>query len=148
MLFIMPLLTMQDNYNHVQLCWKLNSWKFEEFIQTRGWFAATKPCLFLWQFWTLVFHFEQLKIDTNYGKNNQYTDEGLYRKITTAKFILVLWLMVDALQELSELSLELQERSIALYTAHRKVQTLLKCLSRPPGPAYKQALQALKDLKF
>jgi hypothetical protein len=50
--------------------------------------------------------------------------EGLLKKITTVVFVLDLGLICDALQELSELSLELQKRNINLYHPNNKIQRL------------------------
>jgi hypothetical protein len=51
------------------------------------------------------------------------TYQGLLKKITSVEFVLDLGLMCDALQELSELSLDLQHRDIDLYKADKKIKT-------------------------
>jgi hypothetical protein len=55
--------------------------------------------------------------------------EGLLKKITTVEFVLDLGLMCDALQELSELSLELQKRNICTVPTIR-LNVLLRYLKR------------------
>jgi hypothetical protein len=51
--------------------------------------------------------------------------QGLQWKITSTEFILDLGLMCDALQELSVLSLELQDRNINLYQEDVKVRAVV-----------------------
>ena len=75
--------------------------------------------------------------------------EGLLRKITNIDFILDLALMCDVLQELAELSTELQARDITLYTAHRKITNQLKLFNERKTdmvPYYLEALKAEKGL--
>ena len=52
--------------------------------------------------------------------------DGLKRKITSTEFLLDLGLMCDALQELSELSLDLQDRNMDLYNANKKIKMLVQ----------------------
>jgi hypothetical protein len=52
-------------------------------------------------------HFTNAKDDCSRDKKDRSTYEGLLKKITTVEFVLDVGLMCDALQELSELSLEL-----------------------------------------
>jgi hypothetical protein len=69
------------------------------------------------------------------------TYEGLLRKITSVEFILDLGLMCDALQELSELSLDLQERNIGLNKAHDKTVCLVNVFElrrKTPVPFYRE----------
>jgi hypothetical protein len=62
----------------------------------------------VWQeYEALVRHCTNAKDDCSRDKTDRNTYEGLLKKITTVEFVLDLGLMCDALQELSELSLEL-----------------------------------------
>jgi ribosomal protein S1 len=80
----------------------------------------------LWQnYKALVFHFEEAKNDKNRDKKERCTYEGLITKITSVGFILDLGLMCDGLQELSELSFDLQERNLDLNKAHNKIVCLV-----------------------
>jgi hypothetical protein len=54
-----------------------------------------------------VLNFEEAETDQTRDKKNRCTYEGLLKKITSVEFVLDLGLMCDALQELSELSLDL-----------------------------------------
>ncbi|KAL3875745.1 hypothetical protein ACJMK2_033665 [Sinanodonta woodiana] len=62
-----------------------------------------------------------------------------------------LGLMCDALQELSELSLDLQERNIDLYKANQKIKALVQVFeerSQNAGTYYKTATAAAENLSF
>jgi len=78
--------------------------------------------------------------------------EGLQRKkITSTDFVLDLALMCDALQELSELSLELQDRNVDLYAAKQKIKALVQVFKERrvrPGPYYEMAAKAVERLQF
>jgi hypothetical protein len=108
--------------------------------------------LAVWQdYEALVLHFEKGKSENGQGRKEKCTYEGLHRKITSVEFILDLGLMCDALQELSELSSDLQERNIDLHKAHRKIECLVDVSEKRrsvPGPYYKKALEAAKNLQF
>jgi hypothetical protein len=78
----------------------------------------------VWQdYEALVLHFEKAKSDQTGDKKDRCTYQGLLKKITSVEFVLDLGLMCDALQELSELSLDLQHRDIDLYKADKKIKT-------------------------
>jgi hypothetical protein len=58
--------------------------------------------------------------------------------------------MCDSLQELSELSLDLQDRNIDLYKAHNKIVCLVnvfKLRRKIPGPFYRESLEAAGTLR-
>src|SRR5215469_7994843 len=75
--------------------------------------------------------------------------EGLQRKITSTEFLLDLGLMCDALQELSELSLDLQERNIDIYRADQKIKAVIQIFEEIiPGPYYKIAATAVDSNLF
>jgi hypothetical protein len=76
-------------------------------------------------FEALVHLFKEAEYDPTRDKRYSLMYQGLQRKITSTEFILDLRLMWDALQELSELSLKLQDRSINLYQADVKVRSLV-----------------------
>jgi hypothetical protein len=52
--------------------------------------------------------------------------ESLHRKITSVEFLLDLGLMCYAFQELSEVSLDLQECDMDLYRASKKIENIVK----------------------
>ncbi|KAJ8878122.1 hypothetical protein PR048_022589 [Dryococelus australis] len=57
----------------------------------------------------------EAKEDRTRDKKNRTMYEGLLRKISSTEFILDLGLMCESLQELSEVSIDLQERNMDLY---------------------------------
>ena len=81
----------------------------------------------LWEnYEALVEHFDQAKQDTSRDQKERCMYQGLQRKITSTEFVLDLALMCDAVQELSELSLELQDRSVDLHSANQKIKSLVQ----------------------
>ncbi|KAJ8865554.1 hypothetical protein PR048_033074 [Dryococelus australis] len=92
----------------------------------------------------MVLHFEEAKED----KTNRI---DLLKKISSTKLILDLVLMCDFLQELSEVSPNLQERNFDLYKAHLKVNDLDEVFEKRktcPGSADRKSLEAAENLKF
>lgn len=121
-------------------------------LSTR-WVSSSYNTVFaVWQnYEALVSHFEVARVDKSRDKKEQCMYDGLHRKITSTNFVLDLGLMLDALQELSELSLDLQERNMDMYKANIKIESLVKVFEKRkkiPGTAYKQAQQAVQNLKF
>lgn len=60
----------------------------------------------------------------------------------SAEFVLDLALMCDAFQELTELSLDLQDRKLNLYIANQKIKTVVKVFTETrvrAGPCYEMA---------
>ena len=96
-------------------------------------------------------HFKAAKEDENRDKSEKALYEGLLKKITSADFVLDLGLMCDALQELSELSVELQACDITLHTAHRSISRQIKLFEdrrMNSGPYYREGVRAVEDLNF
>jgi hypothetical protein len=89
------------------------------------WVASSfRSVMAVWQdYKALLLHFEEAENDKNQDKKNALMK--VLRKITSVEFILDLELKCDALQELSELSLDLQERNIDLNKAHNKIVCLV-----------------------
>ncbi|KAJ8878638.1 hypothetical protein PR048_019221 [Dryococelus australis] len=106
----------------------------------------------VWQnYEAMVLHFEEAKEDRTRNKKDSAMYEGLLRKISSIEFILGLGLMCDSLQELSEVSLDLQERNNDLYKAHLKVKDLVEVFEERktcPGSTYRKSLEAAENLKF
>jgi hypothetical protein len=81
----------------------------------------------VWEnFDALVRHFKEAENNPTRDEKDRCMYQGLQRKITSTEFILDLGLMCDVLQELSELSLELQDRNINLYQTDVKVRDLVQ----------------------
>lgn len=99
----------------------------------------------------LVKHFEEASNDPTRSASDKCTYEGLKKKITSTEFIMDLGLMCDALQELSELSLDLQERNMDLYKANKKITALVQVFEerrQKAGTYYKSATAAAQNLSF
>lgn len=126
--------------------------KIGRVLSTRWVASSFRSVLAVWQSYrVLVRHFEEAKQDTTRDKTERCMYEGLLRKITSTNFLLDLGLMCDALQELSELSLVLQERRINLYRANKKIQTVVQLFESrrtEPGSYYKEAAAASEKLSF
>ena len=69
---------------------------------------------------------------------------------TSTEFIMDLGLMCDALQELSELSIDLQERNMDLYKANQKIKALVQVFEerQTAGLYYRSATGAVENLRF
>ena len=99
----------------------------------------------------LVKHFEEASNDPTRSASDKCTYEGLKKKITSTEFIMDLGLMCDALQELSELSLDLQERNMDLYKAKKTTTALVQVFEeriQKAGAYYKSATAAAQNLSF
>jgi hypothetical protein len=106
----------------------------------------------VWQdYEALVHHSTNAKDDCTRDKKCSNIYEGLLKKITTVEFVLDPGLMCDSLQELSELSLELQKRNINLYSANSKIKRLAQVFEGRrvyPGQYYKISTTAANCLIF
>ena len=101
--------------------------KIGRILSTRWVSSSLRTVLAVWSnFKSLVYHFEEAMHDPTRDKNDKCTYDGLKKKITSAEFLLDLGLMCDALQELSELSLDLQDRNMDLYKANKKIKMLVQ----------------------
>ena len=93
-------------------------------LSTRGVAFSFKSISAVWEsFEALVDHFQTASQDVKHrdGKDRSMY-KGLQKNITSVGFILDLAMMCDSLQELSELSLELQEREMNVYKANQASQ--------------------------
>lgn len=66
-------------------------------------------------------HFIQASQDIKRESKERSKYTGLAKRLSAEIFLLSLGLMFDALQELSELSLRLQNRNIEIFTAHHEI---------------------------
>lgn len=126
--------------------------KIGRILSTRWVSSSVRTVLAVWNnFESLVHHFEEAMHDPTRDKSDKCTYDGLKRKITSTAFLLDLGLMCDALQELSELSLYLQDRDMDLYKANQKIKILVQVFEerrQNSGPYYKCAVAAVRDLRF
>ena len=143
------------NSRELQICANLleaELLKIGRMLSTRWVASSFRSVLAAWEdYAVLVQHFEEAKLDPTRDKKDQCTYEGLQRKITSTEFVLDLGLMCDALQELSELSLDLQERNMDLYRADQKIKALAQVFEERQiisGPYYKIAATAADTKLF
>ena len=126
--------------------------KIGRILGTRWVSSSFRSVLAVWKnFEALVHHFDDAMHDPTRDKNEKCTYDGLKKKITSTEFLLDLGLMCDALQELSELSLDLQERDMDLYKANQKIRALVQVFEerrQNVGPYYKCASAAAHELYF
>lgn len=126
--------------------------KIGRILGTRWVASSFRSVSAVWKnFKALVAHFTAAKDDKSRESTDRAMYEGLLNCITKVDFILDLAIMCDALQELSELSLELQSRDITLYSAQRKIRNQLLVFKErkvSSGPHYCEALKAEEELNF
>lgn len=126
--------------------------KIGRVLDTRWVASSYRTVSAVWRnFEVLVEHFKSAKDDHRRDKTEQSMYGGLLKKITNVNFILDLALMCDALQELAELSIELQARDITIYSAYKKICNQIKVFAERKtknGPFYTEALQAESQLMF
>jgi len=76
---------------------------------------------------------------------------GLFRKLASPEFVNDLAIMCDVLQELSNLSIELQSRTITLMQAEQSIKRCIRVIASfktNNGDYMQQAEVSLKDMKF
>ena len=126
--------------------------KIGRILSTRWVSSSFRTVLAVWNnFESLVYHFEEAMHDPTRDKNDKCTYDGLKRKITSTEFLLDLGLICDTLQELSELSLDLQDWNMDLYKANKKIKILVQVFEERRqncGPYYKCAVATVCDLRF
>ncbi|XP_030046369.1 E3 SUMO-protein ligase KIAA1586-like [Microcaecilia unicolor] len=143
------------NGRELQLCANtldIQLLKIGRILSTRWVASSFRSVSAVWQdYEALVLHFEEAKKDCTRDSKDRSMYDGLQRKITSVEFVLDLGLMCDALQELSELSLDLQERNMDLYRANNKIKSLIQIFEerkQNPGPYYKTSITAASRLIF
>jgi hypothetical protein len=101
--------------------------KIGRILSTRWVASSFRSVSAVWEnFEASVRDFKEAENDPTRDKKYRCMCQCLQRKITSTEFILDLGLMFDALQELSELNLELQDRNINLYQVDVKVRALVQ----------------------
>ena len=143
------------NSRELQICANLlevQLLKVGRILSTRWVASSFRSVSAVWEnYEALVEHFDQAKQDTSRDQKERCMYQGLQRKITSTEFVLDLALMCDALQELSELSLELQDRSVDLHSANQKIKSLVQVFKErrvKPGPYYEMAAKAAEGHQF
>ena len=91
-------------------------------LDTRWVASSVRTVRAVWQsFAALHRHFTQASEDPKRDSRERAVYNGLAQRLCCCNFVSNLALMYDALEELSELSMELQKRDVTLSAAHRAV---------------------------
>ncbi len=143
------------NFRDLKTCASLleeELFKIGRILNTRWVASSFRSVLATWKSYVaLVEHFNHVISDDTGDKNDKSKFSGLLKKFTSTAFVLDLALMCDALQELSELSLDLQNRDISLISANQKIENLVQIFERritEPGAYYEMASEAVNKLSF
>lgn len=126
--------------------------KIGRVLDTRWVASSFRTVSAVWEnYEVLANHFMAAKQDQTRDSADRCKYDGLMRKLTTTSFVLDLSLMCDALQELSEISEELQHRDVDLFQANKHLQILCNTFTArkdKPGTFYEQALTAVNNKEF
>jgi len=99
----------------------------------------------------LYAHFWKASHDAEHSANGRCMFQGLATKLSSGDFIKNIGLMLDALEELKDLSESLQSRDISLSRAVHLVEREVDTFSarqHNPGQYYRQASEALETGTF
>jgi hypothetical protein len=91
----------------------------------------------------------EAKNDGSRDKKERCMYEDLHRKITSAEFLLDLGLVCEALQELHELSLDLEKHDMYFNRASKNIENIVKIFKERKKchqPHYENAIKAAKSL--
>lgn len=101
--------------------------KIGRVLDTRWVASSFRTVNAVWNdFPALVEHFKKEASSDTRDSRERAKYQGLLSKITSTDFLLDLALMYDSLQELSEVSLELQNRACTIWDADNKINNLAK----------------------
>jgi len=121
-------------------------------LNTRWVASSFRSIKAVWrQYGALHKHFSNASADPNRTATERSMFTGLANRIGNATFVHNLGTMYDALQEISEFSLLLEERNMTLPKAEaglRREIRVLKSLARFPGPASQETIEAINSMMF
>ena len=121
-------------------------------LDTRWVASSYRTLKAVWQsFSALNSHFESASNDTRRDAKERSSYKGLMLKLTSDQFLLDMGTVLDALQELSELSLELQKRSLNIIESHRALCRQIRvfeAMVESGGTYLKEALKAAEERTF
>lgn len=126
--------------------------KIGRVLDTRWVASSFRTVSAIWEnYEILANHFMVAKEDQTRDSSDRCKYEGLLRKLTSSAFVLDLALMCDSLQELSEVSEELQHRDVDLFRANKKLKILANTFvarKNSPGTFYEQAVTSVNNKMF
>lgn len=126
--------------------------KIGKILDTRWVSSSVRTVKAVWEsFSALHGHFTFASQDGSRDKREQSKYSGLANHLAANEFVRNLGLMFDTLQELSELSIELQKRDISISEAHRSIcrqVRVFESMSSKPGAHYTTALESIARGSF
>jgi len=96
-------------------------------------------------------HFLEASLDNTRDTKERSKYLGLNKMLTSNEFILNLGILLDALNELSDLSLQLQNRDLSLVSAHILIERTIRVIDSMveiQGPKLKEVNLAYQDMNF
>lgn len=117
------------------------------------WVASSlKTVRAIWNNYEALYkHFVAMASSTNKNPRSRAKGKGLKVTLGSVNFVLNMGLLFDSLQELSNLSLELQKRDSNIVTADRCIQTYIRVLQSmkiKPKKHYIEARRAAEEKSF
>lgn len=96
-------------------------------------------------------HFLEASLDNTRDTKERSKYSGLNKMLTSNEFILNLGILLDALHELSDLSLQLQNRDLSLASAHTIIERTIRVIDsmvETQGPKLKEVNLASQEMSF
>lgn len=130
----------------VQLC------KIGRILDTRWVASSCRTVEAVWKNYPALYkHFKTATEDPTRDDTAKQTYSGLAMRISSHAFVNNLGIMFDALQELSELSLELQKRDSTIIAAHRTICRqiqVFEAMSERPGRYTQLSQRGVEESSF
>jgi hypothetical protein len=106
-------------------------------LDTRWVASSVRTVRAVWQSYDALYeHFQRASVDTSRDSKTRATFRGLLNKFCSPQFLSDLALMLDALEELANLSLDLQRRTMTIPAAEVQIQRtapVLESMKDTPG---------------
>lgn len=141
----------QEELKHCALSLDVVLLSIGKMLDTRWVASSFRTVKAVWQNYTALHqHFQKASADSTRSSVERQKYSGLATRLTTHEFVKNLGTMYDALglQELSELSLKLQQRDIFLHDAHEAVSICIAVLEKfaenSENPSEKSATSVAK----
>ena len=116
-------------------------------LDTRWVASSVRTVKAVWESYLALYqHFKNASADNQRDSRERATYSGLAEKLSSEAFVNNLAIMYDALQELSELSLEFQKKCMTLISAHKAIGRQLvvfEAMCEKSGPHLKQVDEIL-----
>ncbi|XP_078509084.1 E3 SUMO-protein ligase KIAA1586-like [Lissotriton helveticus] len=130
----------------IQLC------RIGRVLDTRWVASSFRTVEAVWNAYPALYkHVTSAAVDASRDSSNRNMYTGLGRRLSSIQFVANLGLMYDALQELSELSLELQKRDSTIIDAHRAICrqiAVFEAMVDRQGKHFSQCKKAMEENIF